>query len=135
MLRPSFRSAVQCVCTHQPIPPKPHTAPVPKSSHIFLPVVVYIFWHRQNSHFFFPRHKFCLRKNIEWRKKEKKNCAVIRHFDDDENRKIRRKKTCGKNAQYSAHGVHALYLHVRVRPARSADYCHFVQHLTMLLLG
>lgn len=89
-LNASFRSAVQCVCTHQPPNLTPHQ--FQSLPNFFLPASACrcIFFSPLTEFTFFPRHKFCLRKNIEWRKKEKKNCAVIRHFDDDENRKIRK---------------------------------------------
>lgn len=47
-------------------------------------------------------------------KKEKKNCVVIRHFDDDEMRKNRENRV--EKMRNTTHRVHALYLHVRVQP-------------------
>lgn len=76
----------------------------------------------------FCAYKFCLRKNIGWRR-EKKVCSHSAFWWRWETRAANAKKMPVDAIHNRAHAVFTHRSSVR-----SADYCHFVQHLTIPLL-
>lgn len=109
-LNASFRSAVQCVCTLHTSAPKPHTAPVPKSSQFFFAsfcLSLYFFFAIDRIYLFFRGTNFVYGKILNGERKKKKTVQSFGILMTMRTGKSG--KTCGKNAQYNARSARAVF--------------------------